>query len=455
MAVGLLCAIPLTQGVAQSAEQKSDLQARVYGGVPVNGTPLAVALALNENGKWSGECTGALWKPRLIITAAHCVTATGSSSNIAGITVFPPGARAVIYSNVGPQGASDVKVIGIFKASDYVEANATVDPNDFAVLALDRDLAPSSYSRLATGTELRRWVEQSALVDHAGYGLTAPDTPTFDPYGVSLPLLSFTASSRLGPVFSTAQSLAKGVCPGDSGSPASKSEAGAMLLIGPMAGGNGPCSGVTTPSNVGFAAMGYVPLLNQALTAVGMPTIPSPPIAVVVTGRNREAVVQWTSPQISPESVIGYDVTDQAGTVVCQATASPCTIAGLSDGSYQFWVRAKNAQGEGGSSIDPGSVTIATPARLPAPRIATTANGKLVIRFDGLGTTTSAVVKAYVVRTTTGKVLCKGVPKDPASTKLTCVTLPKAAGKYRVVARANTEMGNTPWSPESASFRVR
>lgn len=440
---------------AASVESTSAaLAPRVYGGVPASGSPLAVALALNEGGQWAGECTGALWKPRIIVTAAHCVTASGSGANITGIAVFPPGARALIYSNLGPQGASPAQVVSVLKASDYVEANTTVDPNDIALLVLDRDLAPSAYTRLATGTELRRWVAQQALVDHVGYGLTGPNQPAFDPYAVSLPLTSFTANSRLGPVFGTAQSNEQGVCPGDSGSPASRSEGGAVLLLGPMAGGNGPCSGITTPSNVGFAAMGYIPMLNQALTAVGMPTIPSPPTKVTVTGRNRDAVVAWTAPEISPETAVAYDVTNSQGTVVCQSVSSPCVVPSLPDGAQQFWVRARNAQGEGGSSVEPGSVTIAPPTQLPPPRIGTEA-GKRVIRFTGLGTRSSAVVTAYVVRTTQGKVLCKGAPTDPAMTDFTCTTLPKAKGTYRVVVRAITEMGRTPWSAPSTPFRVR
>lgn len=451
--VALSAIVALLALLAPSAQAVSPTP-RVYGGAVATGSPLAVALALKEGGQWSGECTGALWKPRLVITAAHCVTASGSGANIDGIAVFPPGVRAVIYSNLGPQGASPAQVVGILKAADYVEANTTVDPNDIAILVLDRDLAPSAYSRLATGTELRRWVTQSASIDHVGYGLTGPNQPTFEPYAVSLPLVSFTATSRLGPVFGTAQSATQGVCPGDSGSPASRTEGGALLLLGPMAGGNGPCSDMPTPSNIGVAAMGYVPLLNQALTAVGMPTIPSPPTAVSVAGRNRDAVVSWTAPEISPDTVVAYDVTNAAGSVVCQSTSSPCTVPNQPDGEHQFWVRARNAQGEGGSSVDPGAVVIAPPTQLPPPRIVRE-GGRRVISFTGLGTRSSAVVTAYVVRTTSGKVLCRGVPSDPRMTDLTCATLPKKRGTYRVVVRALTQMGATPWSAPSGSLRVR
>ena len=271
---------------------------------------------------------------------------------------------------------------------------------------------------------------------------------------MSLPLVSFTAGSRLGPVFGTAQSTTQGVCPGDSGSPATRSEGGALLLLGPMAGGNGPCSGMPTPSNIGVAAMGYVPLLNQALAAVGMPTIPSPPTKVTVRGRNRDAVVSWSPPETSPETAVGFDVTNASGTVVCQSAASPCVVPSLPDGQHQFWVRARNAQGEGGSSVEPGTVTITPPTQLPPPRIATEA-GRRVIRFTGLGTASSAVVTAYVVRTTSGTVLCRGVPAEPARPALTGATLPTGPGTYRVVVRAVTEMGRTPWSAPSARFRVR
>ena len=445
---------PSQESAQESAPERASLQPRIYGGTPAPGAPGVVALGLREGGAWSGECSAALWRPRLLITAAHCVTVAGSGATIEGIAVFPPGAPAVLFSNTGPQGASSAQVIGVYRAPDYVEANATVDPNDFAVLVLDRDLGPAGYTRLATGTELRRWAADRALIDHLGYGLTGVDMSTTVPMQVQLAMEAFSASTRLGPAFSTAQSPTAGVCPGDSGSPAVRNEAGMSILLGPMVGGNAPCSGASGFSNVGLAALGYLPVLNAALSSVGSPTIPNGPLTVTATARNRDAVLTWPVPAVSPETVVGYDVTDSRGSVVCTTTSTTCTVPNLPDGEHRFWVRARNIEGEGGSSIDAAIVRIAPPGRIPRPSI-TRVDGERVIQFTSLAGTSSAVVRRYVVRTTAGKVLCRGPAPDATTTVLRCTTLPKRPGTYRVTVTAVTEMGTTQPSVPSRSFRVR
>ncbi|MCF8530720.1 MAG: trypsin-like serine protease, partial [Candidatus Nanopelagicales bacterium] len=77
-------------------------QPRIYGGTPATGNPGVAALAINTGSSWSGSCSAAVWKPRILLTAAHCVTADGPTQNVAGLAVFPPGAVAIQYSNTGP-----------------------------------------------------------------------------------------------------------------------------------------------------------------------------------------------------------------------------------------------------------------------------------------------------------------------------------------------------------------
>jgi hypothetical protein len=447
-------------GVPQANASES-LQSRIYGGVAVPGNPTAVALSIFDGRFWSGSCTAAMWKPRLLITNAHCVTVQGSNAIAPGITVFPPGGAAVRFANF-LEGQSSANVIGVWLPSTYVNSSQTVEPNDIAVLVLDTDLAPAGFTRLATTDEATRWAAQNIPVEHVGYGLTGPRVTTTVPNAITLPLLTFNANSPIGSTFRTAQNASQGICPGDSGSPVFRVNELGNLLIGVIAGGRAACISPTqsNPANVGFAASGYIPMLNEGLRSVGYPTMPSAPINISQQARNRDITVTWEPPQTSPETVIEYHVVDGNGTVVCASEATSCTISGLPDASYSFTVRARNAQDEGDATpapLDRLSV-IAPPQQMQPPTVRANERGNIRVRFLTSIGASSAAVTQYVVRNNANKVVCRidansdGTP-EPQSRACTVKLEKKGTYRFRVLAR--TEMGNSPVSGLSNRVRVR
>lgn len=441
---------------ATAATAAPDRGPRVYGGAVSAGNPGVVALAINRGGAWVALCSAALWRPRLLLTAAHCVTKPGSSALADGLAVFPPGAPAQVYSNTGPQGAAPVRVVRWTVPAGYVNGNGRVSPNDIAVVELESDLGAPAYSRLASRFEIGAWTSQQVVVDHAGYGLIGPSLTSQLPHSVSLPLLSYSPGSSLGDTFATAQDATKGICPGDSGGPVFRTTAEGRYLIGVEVGSNSPCQNPPSPTifNVSTAASGYLPFLNSALAGAGYAAIPGAPGQVTASAANRDVTVQWQPPALSPETVTGYDVIDETGTIVCQTQSTSCILPGVADGVHGYTVRSRNVDGEGDADhIAAGvSVTIAAPARMAAPRAAVSRKGVITARFAGVPDSTTAVVDRYLVTDGKGTILCRLVPDERRTQS--CRFTPEP-GSYRLRVIALTGLGPTPVSPPSNRVRVR
>ena len=436
---------------ASVASIPAPLEPRIYGGTSASGNPGVVGLAINTGGSWDSSCSAAVWRPRILLTAGHCVTLIGSSSPVPGLAIFPPGGSAVQFSNTGPQGATGINVSQVIMPASYVNASTRVEPNDFAILVLDSDIGPQYYSRLATSSEMSRWAQELYPGTIMGYGLTGPNQRGFTPMQAQVPIDTYEPASRFGPVFSVSQSASVGVCSGDSGGPTFATNAqGERLLLGVNSGSAGGCVAGFTGDYlmIGFTAIDYLDLLNQALTSAGYPTIPSTPQAVALTAINNSVNVSWQPPAISPSTVVGYEVIDPTGAVVCETTQLSCQISGLAEGIFSFTVRAKNAQSEGNALPATLSAAIVPPAQMSPPRLT-----KKAIRFTTLAGSTSAVVTQYRVVDVSGKRICTIRSFDPMAKQLSC-PLPTKAGTYRFRVTAVTEMGQTPPSGLSKSRTI-
>lgn len=428
---------------------------RIYGGTQSGGNPAVVAVAVQRGSSWTSLCTGVLWRPRLVLTSAHCVTKPGSSAPADGLAVFPPGQPAVVFSNTGPQGASSARVVQRFVPTTYVNGNGSVSRDDLAVLQLDTDLAPSAFTRVATRAELARWVAERAPMEHVGYGLVGPNTSKPLPFAASIPMLSYTPGGTLGDTFATAQNATVGLCPGDSGSPVFRFDGTSSLLAGVLAGSNSPCQNPPSRSvfNVIVALTGYLPLLNSALAAVGSPPIPGAPEEVVALGRNRDVTVTWRPSAIAPEAVVGYEVLGPSGAVICATVETTCVLPEQPDGSYPVTVRARNAEGEGDAAppTDASTAVIAGPPAPGRPNAAST-RGAVVVSGASIAGRTSAVVTSYRVVDRAGRAVCE--TPAPASGRWRC-TFPADPGRDRYRVQALTEMGPSAFSPPSKVVRVR
>jgi hypothetical protein len=445
--ITLATLIPIS-GVSASA---GSISPRIYGGSSAAGNPGVAAIAIFDGASWSKSCSAVVWKPRVLLTAGHCVTLEGSATRVPRLAIFPPGAAAVQYSNTGPQGASPANVIGIWTPSAYANTSTRVEPNDFAVLLLDQDLGPSMYSRLATSAEMTRWASNLYPSTIVGYGLKSPTERDVLPLQASVPIDTYDPKSAFGPVFSVGQNASVGVCSGDSGGPTyATNPAGENLVLGVNSGSAGGCVAGFTGAYlmVGFSAIDYLDLINQALTDAGYPTIPSAPNNISLTAVNNSVVVNWQAPTTSPQSVVGYEVIDPAGTLVCTSTTLTCTVPNLPDGEHSFTVRSRNAQGEGNALPATLTSTTAAPTQMAPPKVT-----KKKITFTTLVGATSAVVNQYRIIDAKGTRICTIKEFNPAATTLRC-PLPKKAGVYRFRVLAVTQMGQTPPSGLSAKVRV-
>ena len=269
-AVGLVLASLASAGVVHATPA---FQPAVIGGTPALGNPAVVALATYDGMGW-GLCSAAMVRPRVLITAAHCLTKPGSNESVMRVRVFPPGARAKVYSNTGPRRPSPVRVVSWWRATDYRNTGPVVQANDVAVILLNGDLGPAAFTRLATQAELSAWKAQRQQVVHIGYGSKGGPSYSPVPNLVTLPLQSVSPNGANGSTFATAATQTAAPCPGDSGSPSFVATPPAYYLVGVLAGANGGCapSLSTTPTDLGFVAVGYLSergLRGRAASGVG------------------------------------------------------------------------------------------------------------------------------------------------------------------------------------------
>lgn len=452
VAAAVLVSTPVAVGPVSAAPA---LEPRVIGGQSALGFPGVVAMAVFDGRKWN-VCTAALIRPRVLMTAAHCLTKEGSSDSVERVRVFQPGAKAVIYSNTGPRRPARIRVLKWWLGASEGPRTSVVQRNDIATVLLGGDLGPTPYTRFATQLELTAWRAQKLPLTHVGYGSAGSARYSRIPRTVDLPFKSLSLRSSFGTTFSTATTATQSVCPGDSGSPAYRADPAGAVLVGTVAGSNGSCAADATavPDDIGFVGVGYLDLVNAAFAEAGYLTIPSAPDVSGLAARNRDVTVTWKAPVQSPATVVGYDVLSPDGTLVCQTDQLSCTVSGLPDGTYAYAVRSRNAEGHGDVLPAVGGARVASPPAPPAPAVRESSRRRFTITVTTIAGRTSAVVTSYVVRDQAGTVVCTLVPPSPSTATLSCPA-PTRRGTYTVSVHAETQMGPSPESPPSARFTVR
>lgn len=409
-------------------------------GTPVPGDPHTAQLIIMGSANYE-SCSAAVWKPRILLTAAHCLTDAGGSAPVTASRIFvmPPGGSSPQVFPSGPVGPARVHVTGIWLGQAYVEASHLVAGNDIAVITLDSDLAGSPFTRLADRTELQAWAQAQRETSIVGYGITS-----LTDQGPSLPRSGAFQFTELqtdrratdGWVLWSNPVGQTDTCPGDSGAPQFLATPTSTLLMGDVAGGN--CIGQPHTAQ-GFAAISYLEILNPALASVGYPTIPSAPTQVSATTLGNSQTVWWSPPASSPETALTYEVRDGQGAVVCTAVAAmSCTLPATSS----LTVRSVNAQGEG------DAVAVPAPREIRPAAPGVQAKGeRVVISVRELD---YPVVTGYRAISQSGKVACR-IP-DPAQSRTCATRLP--AGTYRFRVSATTPQGRTLESAPSRQVHV-
>ena len=213
-----------------------------------------------------GYCTAGLWKSRILITAAHCVTDEDKDALVTApsdFIVYPPGADR-------KAGPSPVTVIAVI-----VDPRSRADKDDIAFLILSAPLGTPIITRMATQDEVVDLTEAGARVTYVGYGRTGPPakkdgTVSDVPLGVTQRLDADGYSGGID-TFETIGDGTRGPCGGDSGGPWMVQVGAELLYIGPLAGGGGPSCGPPEYSawEYGAVASRHTDFITRALAEAG------------------------------------------------------------------------------------------------------------------------------------------------------------------------------------------
>ena len=238
----------------------------VIGGQPDHPWSGAAVYFETSFGADGSSCTGALWKPQVIVTAAHCVMEEAGDPIVSpsAITVWPAGA------NVEAVDPSDSQVT--FISAEWIpEDGSTVD---IAFMTLDKPLGATPITRLARPQEVSAFAKAGAPITYVGYGLTVPrDDPSqaFSPVPLSLsePLTDMYDENK---TFTVLGDGVRSTCAGDSGGPYLHGVAGELLLIGPLSGGSGPpCESDGAEADAaGTVVSDFTTMANEALSNAGL-----------------------------------------------------------------------------------------------------------------------------------------------------------------------------------------
>ena len=447
--IAALASVLLLTPLASPANAAPTREPRLMAAGDATGTPFATALISLRQGSY-GICTAGIWKPTVLLTAAHCVIDenTGGYIDPASFVVVNPGSPFRV-TNAGVEGATGIRVVQSFVVDGFQLRGTDVPANDIAFVILDQPISDVTFSRLATTVELARWLNADVPVSALGYGFPSPNNRTTDiPRGAALPIArvldDFRGSSGLAVLSSKVSGI--DACSGDSGGPRFVIENDAPLLLANIAGGS--CNGLPGPGVIGFSAMSYRPLANQALTVAGLPTIPSRPEVVKAARVQQSTMVWWQPPTDSAQTVVGYDVLDANGSLLCTTAETTCVFPTGTTGVEGMAVRARNLQGEGDANLAPDAAMLR--AEAPRAKVLKAKTEKKPVRVRVTAVDYPAVVQ-YRVTTPKGRTVCT---IDPSASPLEC-RVKLDPGKYRFRVVTVTPQGESVPSAMSKAVRVR
>jgi V8-like Glu-specific endopeptidase len=197
--------------------------AQIVGGTIDTGDEAVVAIGVRRvdcGERLAVHCTGTLVGPRLVLTAAHCVSDPRLGTNL----------EVMFGSDVASSGSRFVRVIQAVRHPDY---RSDGDDADLAVLVLDRE-AP--VAPVALGDQpLDGTVGASVRI--VGFGVTGPSDGAT---GTKRSGTSTVAEVQ-DQVFRTAPGTSL-TCQGDSGGPLFAPEGTAERLVGVTSRGDPGCS---------------------------------------------------------------------------------------------------------------------------------------------------------------------------------------------------------------------
>jgi hypothetical protein len=271
----------------------------------------ATVALLNSETATSPYCSGMLLDENVIATAAHCVIdINGTVRN--DIWISPAGADLATSPKLSPAAQ-------VFAVAGWKNTSTSVVSDDIAFVISKRSLGKPIFSKILSAAEVKALYGQSVIL--SGYGRKgALQAASQKPLFLQQRVIDWVIQGYpLGTYTHVMATDTETPCPGDSGGPIFKEDAGKFYAVGVIAGGNG-CTTISRKEEreIGFIISAFNTLYQQALTATK--AAPYAPQSIETTESNGQVKVTW--PEVANRLLISttaYEVVDANKKVLCRA----------------------------------------------------------------------------------------------------------------------------------------
>ncbi len=271
----------------------------------------ATVAILDSETATSPYCSGMLLDENVIATAAHCVIDTnGVAKN--NIWISPAGADL----STSPKLTTAAQV---FSVPGWKNSTSYVRSDDIAFVTTKNSLGKPIFSKVLNQAEVKALYGQSVIL--SGYGRKgALQAASQKPMFLQQRVIDWIIDAfPFGTYTHVVATDTETPCPGDSGGPIFKEDAGKYYAVGVIAGGNG-CTTVARKEEreVGFIISAFSSLYQNALNAVKV--APYVPQNIETSESNGSVKVSW--PEVANRlltSTTAYEVVDGGKNVLCRA----------------------------------------------------------------------------------------------------------------------------------------